>query len=134
MKIRVVSSKDEIAQLDEDEKLVHLAFRPSEKDIFTLVQRCQDLQAIQIASSYMRSVSSSTKMFLSMQNIALLQGDLWGHRKDKYEYFELDAETVRQIRSKAQKGLAGEELLDEVGVKKRLGKDLIDYIVKGKPA
>ena len=38
MKIRVVSSKEEIDTLKLDEKIVHLAFRPSNKDIFKLIK------------------------------------------------------------------------------------------------
>jgi len=40
MRIRVVSSKEEINSLGSSEKIIHLAFRPSNKDIFSLVQAC----------------------------------------------------------------------------------------------
>ncbi len=64
MRMRVVSSKDEIGSLDKSEKIVHLAFRPSNKDIFALVQACPNVKAIHIPGSYMKTVSDSTKMFL----------------------------------------------------------------------
>jgi len=63
MKIRVVSSKDEISTIGEEE-IVHLAFRPSNKDIFTLVQTCNNLKAIHIPSSYNKTISKSIQMFL----------------------------------------------------------------------
>jgi hypothetical protein len=47
MKIRVVSSKEEITTL-ENEDIVHMAFRPSNKDIFSLVQACPGLKGIHI--------------------------------------------------------------------------------------
>ena len=34
MKIRVVSSREEIFTLNPNERIVHMAFRPSNKDIF----------------------------------------------------------------------------------------------------
>jgi len=48
MKIRVVSSKEEIFTLNPNERVVHLAFRPSNKDIYTLVETCPKIKAIQI--------------------------------------------------------------------------------------
>jgi hypothetical protein len=36
MKIRVVSSREEIDSLSKGEKIIHLAFRPSNKDIITV--------------------------------------------------------------------------------------------------
>jgi len=43
MKIRIVSSKEEITSLEQSEKLIHLAFRPSNTDIFSLVQTCPNV-------------------------------------------------------------------------------------------
>ncbi len=82
MRIRVVSSKEEISSLGKGEEIIHLAFRPSNKNIFTLAQSYPDMRAIQIPSSYIKTISRSTEMFLDMQGIALLEGDLWGHRTD----------------------------------------------------
>jgi len=36
MKIRVVSSREEIDSLNKGEKIIHLAFRPSNKDDITV--------------------------------------------------------------------------------------------------
>ena len=90
MKIRVVSSKEEIDTLKLNEEIVHLAFRPSNKDIFKLIMKCPEIKAIHIPSSYKKTISSSAQMYLSMQNIALLEGDVWGHRKDINEYSEVN--------------------------------------------
>jgi len=68
MKIRVVSSKEEIPTI-ENEEIVHMAFRPSNKDVFSLVQTCPKLKAIHIPTSYTKSISKSTLMFLEMKNI-----------------------------------------------------------------
>jgi hypothetical protein len=50
MKIRIVSSKEEINSLEPSE-LIHLAFRPSNTDIFSLVKTCPNVKAIHIPAS-----------------------------------------------------------------------------------
>jgi hypothetical protein len=77
MKIRVVSSRNEILSLNPDEKVVHLAFRPSNKDIFLLVETCRKLEVIQLPKSYKRTASRAIEMFLEMQKVQLLEGDVW---------------------------------------------------------
>jgi len=57
MKIRVISSRNEILSLNPNEKIVHFAFRPSNKDIFLLVETCPKLEVIQLPKSYIRTVS-----------------------------------------------------------------------------
>ncbi|TFH41656.1 MAG: DUF1699 family protein [ANME-2 cluster archaeon] len=88
MKIRIVSSKDEIETLG-NEEIVHFAFRPSNKDIFTLIKACSKLKALHVPTSYMKTISKSTLMFLEMKGIEVLEGDVWGHRKDINEYYEI---------------------------------------------
>jgi len=48
MKIRVVSSRNEILSLNSNERVVHFAFRPSNKDIFLLAETCPKLEIIQL--------------------------------------------------------------------------------------
>ncbi|MDQ1254000.1 MAG: hypothetical protein QG646_3214 [Euryarchaeota archaeon] len=86
MKIRVVSSREEIITLNPNERIVHLAFRPSNKDIFGLVETCPKVEVIQLPQSYKRTVSKSIDIFLEMQRIKLIEGDVWGHRKDLNEF------------------------------------------------
>ena len=99
MKIRVVSSKDEIDSLDKNEEMIHLTFRPSNKDIMILVNRCPKLKAIHVASSFMKTISESTKMFLKMQDVDLLEGDVWGHRKDINEYYEINPAFFEKVKT-----------------------------------
>ena len=51
MRIRVVSSRNEITNLNSNEKMVHLAFRASNVDFLNLMQRCPRLRAIQVPKS-----------------------------------------------------------------------------------
>jgi len=45
---------------------------------------------IQVPLSYMKTTSKAIGVFLEMQGIELLQGDVWGHRKDLDEYFTVE--------------------------------------------
>ena len=130
MKIRVVSSKDEIETLSNDEEIVHLAFRPSNKDIFSLVIKCPNVKALHIPGSYKRTISESTQMYLSMQGIDLLEGDVWGHRKDINEYSEVSKSVFDRIKEFRSEGLSEEDIVDKMSKETRLGSDFIEFIMK----
>lgn len=132
MRLRVVSSKNEISNLNPNEKLVHLAFRASNVDFLNLMQRCPRLRMIQVPPSYRKTMSNAIQVFLDMQGIELLEGDVWGHRKDLDEYFTVDDATLDEIRSMASTGVNPEEMAAQVQKKARLGPDLIKYIAKTK--
>jgi hypothetical protein len=111
MKIRVVSSKDEIKLLETSEKYIHLAFRPSNTDIFSLVQTCPDVKAIQVPTSYIKKVSISNMMLLDMKGIALLEGNVWGHRTEINEYYEIKPELFNQMKELKKEGLSEADIL-----------------------
>lgn len=95
MKIRVVSSREEIAALMPNETHVHLAFLPSNKDIFKLLERCPKVSVIQIPKSYHGMLSQAMCYFLEMQRIQLIQGSVWGARTDLGNY--CDTETGKVV-------------------------------------
>ncbi|WP_321420785.1 DUF1699 family protein [uncultured Methanomethylovorans sp.] len=130
MKIRVVSSKDEIDILNPNEKIVHFAFRPSNQNIFSLVIRCPQVKALHIPGSYLKSISESTRMYLKMQNIELLEGDVWGHRKDINEYYEIPQELFDHLRQLRTDKMPEQAILEKLTRETRLGPDLIAFIVK----
>lgn len=132
MRIRVVSSKEEINSLGSSEKIIHLAFRPSNKDIFSLVQACSNVKAIHIPSSYIKTISNSTRIFLEMQDISLLEGDVWGHRKDINEYSEIKPEVFERMQELKASGLSEQAVLDRLGRETRLSKDLLKFLIKEK--
>jgi hypothetical protein len=132
MRIRVVSSKEEINSLGSSEKIIHLAFRPSNKDIFSLVQACPNVKAIHIPSSYIKTISNSTRIFLEMQDISLLEGDVWGHRKDINEYSEIKPEVFERMQELKASGLSEQAVLDRLGRETRLSKDLLKFLIKEK--
>lgn len=130
MKIRVVSSKEDIDSLRPNEKIVHLAFRASNVDFIKLMQKCPRLLVVQTPPSYMKTTSNAIRGFMEMQGIKLLEGDVWGHRKDIDEYFTVPDEAVNAIRSLTKKGLAAEEIAKEVQKTAKVGTDLVEYIAK----
>jgi hypothetical protein len=130
MKLRVISSREEINSIRPNEKAVHLAFRASNVDFLNLLQRSPRLQVVQIPPSYKKTMSEAIGVFLEMQGVKLLQGDVWGHRKDLDEYFTVPDEAVNAIKSMTEKGATPEEMAKEVQKTARLGTDLIKYIAK----
>jgi hypothetical protein len=132
MKIRVVSSREEISNLNPNEKVIHLAFRPSNKDIFSLVQTCPKVEVIQIPSSYRRTVSKSIEMFLEMQNIKLIEGDVWGHRKDINEYYSVSPALLDKVKELKSEGMSDEEIVNKLEREGKLNRDMLFYILSKK--
>jgi len=132
MRIRVVSSKDEISNLNPNERIVHLAFRPSNVDFLDLMRSCPRLRAVQVPPSYHKTMSKAIKLFLEMQGITLLEGDVWGHRKDIDEYYIVDETAIEEIGNLISEGESIEETAAAIQKKTRLAPDLIKYIAKSK--
>ena len=129
MKIRVVSSREEIFTLNPNERLVHLAFRPSNKDIFGLVETCPKIEVIQLPKSYMNTVSKSMEMFLDMQRIQLIEGDVWGHRKDICEYYNIPSSVIEKIKEMKSEGRATEEIEKKISRESKLNPEMVGYIL-----
>jgi hypothetical protein len=132
MKIRVISSREEINSLKPNEKAVHFAFRASNVDFLNLLQKAPRLQMIQLPPSYMKTMSNAIHQFLQMQGIDLLQGDVWGHRKDLDEYFTVEDATIEEIRSLADSGTTLDAVADQIQKKARIGQELIKYVAKNR--
>ncbi|MCQ1535865.1 DUF1699 family protein [Methanosarcina sp. KYL-1] len=129
MKIRVVSSREEIFTLNPNERVVHLAFRPSNKDIFTLVETCPKIEVIQVPKSYRRTVSKSIEMFLEMQRIKFMEGDVWGHRKDLSEYYNVPDSVIEGIRELKLEGTPAEMIEEKVSRESKLNPEMVAYIL-----
>jgi hypothetical protein len=129
MKIRVVSSRDEIFTLNPNERVVHLAFRPSNKDIFALVETCPKIEVIQLPKSYRRTVSKSIEMFLEMQRIQLIEGDVWGHRKDINEYYNIPSSVIDKIRELKSEGTPAERIEEKISRESKLNPEMVAYIL-----
>lgn len=132
MRLRVVSQRTEIPNLNSNEKMVHMAFRASNVDFLNLMQRCPRLRTVQIPHSYQKTMSNAIQLFLEMQGIELLKGDVWGHRKDLDEYYTVEDATIEEIRTLAASGATADDVANQIQRKSRLSPDLIKYIAKSK--
>jgi hypothetical protein len=130
VKLRVVSSKNEIDDLNRNEQMVHLAFRASNTDIFKLLQKCPRIRAIQVPTSYRKTLSRASEMFLVMQGIELIEGDVWGHRKDINEYYTIDENIIRRIDQLRASGADANEIADTVSRETKLSLELVKYVIK----
>jgi hypothetical protein len=130
MKLRVVSSKKEINDLNRNEQVVHLAFRASNMDVMGLVQSCPRLRAVQIPPSYHETMSRAAQQFLEIQGVQLLKGDVWGHRKDIDEYYTISDKIIRRISSLMAEGNSIEETVKRLQRETKLSEDLIRYILR----
>ena len=129
MRIRVVSSREEIFTLNPNERVVHLAFRPSNKDVLGLVETCPKIEVIQLPKSYMVTVSNSIQMFLQMQRIQLIEGDVWGHRKDINEYYTVPSSVIEKIKEMKIKGKSTEDIEAKVSRESKLTPGMVAYIM-----
>ena len=132
MKIRVVSSRNEIPELKPSEQMVHIAFRPSNVDLLDIVKACPRLRAIQVPPSYNKTLSKAIRLFLEMQGIDLLEGDVWGHRKDIDEYYMVEEDAIEQIGDIIAGGESINDAVANVQMTTKLSPDLIKYIAKSK--
>ena len=129
MKIRVVSSREEIFTLSPSERIVHLAFRPSNKDVFGLIETCPKLDVIQLPKSYMGTISRSIEMFLEMQKIQLIEGDVWGHRKDINEYYTIPFSVTEKIKEMKAEGKSTEDIEAKVSRESKINPEMVAYIM-----
>jgi len=67
-----------------------------------------------------------------MQGITLLEGDVWGHRKDIDEYYVVDEESIEEIGTLIREGESIEEATAAIQKKTKLPTDLIKYIARSK--
>jgi hypothetical protein len=125
-----VSSKREIDDLNRNEQMIHLAFRASNTDIFKLLQNCPRIRAIQVPSSYRKTLSRASEMFLVMQGVELIEGDVWGHRKDINEYYSIDEIVMHRIAKLRASGANQDEIADAVSRETRLSPQLVKYLIK----
>ncbi|VVB71463.1 Uncharacterised protein [uncultured archaeon] len=130
MKLRVVSSKNEIDDLNRNEQMIHLAFRAANTDIFKLLQNCPRIRAIQVPSSYRKTLSKASEMFLAIQGVELIEGDVWGHRKDIDEYYNIDDMIIKRIDRLCASGANSSEVASAVSRETKLSPELVKYLIK----
>jgi phosphopentomutase len=92
--------------------------------------KCPNVKALHIPSSYKRTISNSAKMYLKMQGIELLEGDVWGHRKDINEYSEVSQSVYDRIKQYRMDGMQEADITEKMVRETRLSPDFISFLMK----
>ena len=77
----------------------------------------------------MATFSKSIQMFLEMQRIQLLEGDVWGHRKDLNEYYTIPSSVTEKIKEMKIEGKTTEEIEAKVSKESKLNIGMVAYIL-----
>ena len=77
----------------------------------------------------MRTVSKSIEMFLEMQRVQLLEGDVWGHRKDINEYYTIPSSVIEKIKEMKIEGKAIEEIEKKISRESKINPGMVAYIL-----
>jgi len=77
-------------------------------------------------------MSNAIQAFLDMQGIELIEGDVWGHKKNLDEYFTIEETVMEGIKNLTSSGLSMEEVVDQTRKRARISPELIKYIAKAK--
>ena len=130
MKIRVVNSRDEIAELDPRERVVHLAFPLPAVVLFELMKRCPRLKAIEVPPSRYAKLSKPTRCLLEVQGVKVFPGLVWGHRTDIDEYITIDdALILKRAGELRAEGLDSGEIVAKVAAEAGVSAGLVGFIL-----
>ncbi len=130
MKIRIVSSKEDINDLTRNDQTVHLAFRASSTDMFKLLQSSPRLRAVQVPPSYYKNMPNTGRTFLETQGVEIIEGDVWGHRKDIDEYYVVNDKIIKRISDLQSDGMNVEEISSRISWESKLSPAMVNYIIK----
>lgn len=68
-------------------------------------------------------------MFLEMQKIQLIEGDVWGHRKDINEYYTFPSSVTEKIKEMKAEGKSSEDIEAKVSRENMLNPKMVAYIM-----
>ena len=77
----------------------------------------------------MATISKSIEMFLEMQRIQLLEGDVWGHRKDINEYYTVPSSVLEKIKEMKLEGKSNEDIEAKISRESKLNPEMVAYIL-----
>jgi len=132
MKIRIISSRDDLENLNPDEEMVHLRFRPSNVDLIRLTQRCPGLRAVRMSFTHHKTLSFVIRAFMNLEGIELLAGNIRGYKKNQISYLIVEDTTEKKILALAKEGIPVEEIAGQIKDEPGLGSDLIKYVMAKK--
>lgn len=130
MRLRVISQRTEIPNLNPNEKIVHIAFRASNVDFLNLMQRCPRIRRTQIPHSYQKTMSNAIRVFLEMQGVELLE-ETYGVTERTLMSIT-PSKMIEEIRTLTASGTSADDVANQIQKKAKIGSDLIKYIAKTK--
>jgi len=129
MKIRIVSHRDKIPTIAPDEIIVHMTFRPKNVDFLNIVKACPKIEAVQVPPAYIGSVSMSSRMFLEMQRIQLIEGVVWGHRTDICNSYTIPDSLTSRIHEMRVFGISSEVIGETIQREFRMDAGTVGFVV-----
>jgi len=70
-----------------------------------------------------------------MQRIQLIEGDVWGHRKDINEYYSIPSSIIEEIKELKTEGKSNETIEAKISRESKLNPEIVAYIMtKDNPA
>jgi Protein of unknown function (DUF1699) len=64
-----------------------------------------------------------------MQRVQLIEGDVWGHRKDINEYFDISSSVFERIKEMKLEGKSAEDIKAKISRESRLSPQMVTYIM-----
>ncbi len=68
-------------------------------------------------------------MFLTVKHIQLLEGDVWGHRKDLNEYYSVPSSVIEKIKTMKIERKSTEDIEKEISKEAKLKPEMVAYIM-----
>jgi hypothetical protein len=68
-------------------------------------------------------------MFLEMQRIQVIEGNVWGHRKDINEYYSIPLSVIEKIRELKSEGTPAERIEKKISRGSKLNPGMVAYIL-----
>ncbi len=68
-------------------------------------------------------------MFLTMKRIQLIEGDVWGHRTDISEYYNISPSVIEKIKIMKNERKSSEDIKKVVSRETKLEPEMVDYIM-----
>ncbi len=65
-----------------------------------------------------------------MQGIELIEGDVWGHRKDINEYYEIPQEFFNRLEQHRKNKMPEKDIIEKLTRETRLSPDMIAFLVR----
>ena len=64
-----------------------------------------------------------------MQRIQLIEGDVWGHRKDINEYYTVPTSVIEKIKEMKSEGTPAEGIEAKISRESKLNPEMVGYIL-----